>query len=168
MIKEKTPVPSLSIEKQTRICVVCDKEFLGYLNHVLCSDVCRKVRRNSQKEKFFEDHPNAMKAYNKNRVSKDPDVWKKKWDSSREKIIDKLGGKCLVCNTTNIYHLHIDYIPTMRGTGKRHPRHERWVLDHLTDFRLLCANHHYELTLTGKIENTNLIQLKYLNIKYSF
>lgn len=158
MINEKKPVPSVTIEKETRICIVCNKEFMGFKNHVLCSDKCRKVRRNTQRDVFFEKHPDAMKAYNKNRVEANPDVWKKKWDSEREEIIEKLGGKCTVCPVTNIYHLHIDYIPTMRGTGKRHPRHKRWVLDHITDFRLLCANHHYELTLTGKIEGTNITQ----------
>ena len=25
-------------------------------------------------------------------------------------------------------------------------------------FRILCANHHYELTLTGKIEGTDIVQ----------
>jgi hypothetical protein len=54
--------------------------------------------------------------------------------------------------------LHVDYIPTMRGSKFRHPRHLRWVMDHIQDFRILCANHHYELTLTGQIEGTDITQ----------
>ena len=49
----------------------------------------------------------------------------------------------------------------MIGTGFRHPRHKKWVLDNIKDFRLLCANHHYELTLSGKIKGTNIKQKRH-------
>lgn len=108
--------------------------------------------------KFKEAHPDAMKGYNQTRKEKDPDVWKNKYRSERNEVIQKLGGKCLACNVSNPNWLHIDYIPTMIGTGYRHPRHKKWMLDNIKDFRLLCANHHYELTLTGKIEGSSITQ----------
>lgn len=109
-------------------------------------------------ETFKRKYPEAMKKYNENRKSKNPTVWKDRWNSDREEIIDKLGGKCVVCPVKNPLHLHIDYAPTMIGTGVRHPRHKAWVLRNIKDFRLLCANHHYELTLTGRIEGTKITQ----------
>jgi len=40
----------------------------------------------------------------------------------------------------------------------RHPRHLGFVMANLDAFRLLCANHHYELTLTGAIAGTDITQ----------
>jgi hypothetical protein len=34
----------------------------------------------------------------------------------------------------------------------------RFTLANLKLFRILCANHHYELTLTGKIVGTDIVQ----------
>lgn len=101
-----------------------------------------------------------MRQYNKNREAKNPTVWKDKVANERSKIIDALGGKCCVenCNVENKNWLHVDYIPTMIGTGFRHPRHFKWVMDNLSDFRLLCANHHYELTITGRIQGSTITQ----------
>lgn len=146
--------------RSEKICVVCEEKFMGTIVQVTCSEKCRKIKNNRSIEKFHKNNPNMMKVYNKNRVNKNPDVWKEKWNSGREEIIIKLGGVCSVpeCNVTKHTWLHIDYIPTMIGSKYRHPRHKRWVLDNIKDFRLLCANHHYELTLTGEIEGTNIKQ----------
>lgn len=63
-----------------------------------------------------------------------------------------------MCGVDNPFWLHVDYIPTSRGEQYRHPRHFKYVSEHLDDFRILCANHHYELTLTGRIEGTDITQ----------
>jgi len=76
----------------------------------------------------------------------------------RLRILELLGGACVVCGATNPSWLHVDYIPTSRDLKYRHPRHYRYVADHVDDFRILCANHHYELTLTGRIEGTEITQ----------
>lgn len=143
-----------------KICIICEEDFMGTIVQVICSKKCRKIRNNQSNEKFHKSHPNSMKIYNQNRVKKNPTVWKEKWNSDREEIITNLGGKCTVphCKVKNHTWLHIDYIPTMVGSKYRHPRHKRWVLDNLKDFRLLCANHHYELTLTGEIKRTDIKQ----------
>lgn len=141
-----------------KICEVCGDEYMGTAVQKTCSDTCRKVKYSGYSKEWAEKHPGKMKTYNNNRCKKDPEVWRKKQDQERLEIIDALGNQCVACGVTNPNWLHVDYIPTMIGTGVRHPRHKRYVLEHLSDFRLLCANHHYELTLTGKIEGTNITQ----------
>jgi hypothetical protein len=104
------------------------------------------------------EHPGAMKEYNKRRLAKNPGAYREKSRRDRTESIRLLGGKCCVCGVTNPNWLHVDYIPTNKNSPYRHPRHLRFVKDHLNEFRLLCANHHYELTLTGKIEGTEITQ----------
>ena len=99
-----------------------------------------------------------MIQYNKNRTEKNPTIWQEKTRKERLEIIALLGGSCVVCAANNPNWLHVDYIPTTRGKPYRHPRHLRFVREHMNEFRLLCANHHYELTLTGKIEGTDITQ----------
>ncbi len=99
-----------------------------------------------------------MRVYNANRVAKDPDTWRSKSRSERERIIAMLGGACVVCGVTNPYWLHVDFIPTTRQSKYRHPRHYAWVSKNRELFRVLCANHHYELTLTGRIEGSDITQ----------
>lgn len=161
MISKKKDVPELKVKKE-KPCDICGSLFLGNSNYRYCSQSCRKVAQKNQQISFAKKNPDAMKGYNKKRIEKNSSAWRDKWDKERKEIILILGGKCCVqtCNVTNRYHLHIDYIPTMKGTGFRHPRHRRWVIDHIDSFRLLCANHHYELTLTGKIEGTKITQSK--------
>jgi hypothetical protein len=38
------------------------------------------------------------------------------------------------------------------------PRLLAYIRKNKDNFRLLCANHHYELTLTGMIEGTDITQ----------
>jgi hypothetical protein len=99
-----------------------------------------------------------MKRYNANRVTKDPEVWRRKQSSERDHIVAMLGGRCVVCGVNNPLWLHVDYIAGSRGLKYRHPRHIAYVRDHQDEFRVLCANHHYELTLSGRIEGTNITQ----------
>lgn len=143
-------------------CEVCGKDYKGTIIQKYCSNPCQQISCRKQQKHFNNKNPDAMVQYNKNRVKRNPDVWRQKSKKDREDIISMLGGVCAVdkCNITKKEWLHADYIPTMNGTGLRHPRHKRWVLDHLEDFRLLCANHHYELTITGSIEGSNITQNK--------
>ena len=78
--------------------------------------------------------------------------------ADRLAILELLGGQCVVCGTDNPSWLHADYIPTTRSLRFRHPRHLAFMREHIEDFRVLCANHHYELTLTGRIEGTDITQ----------
>jgi hypothetical protein len=99
-----------------------------------------------------------MKRYNANRVAKDPEVWKRTAAGRRVQMLEMLGGKCVVCGVSNPLWLHMDYISGSRGLKYRHPRHIAYVRQHLDEFRVLCANHHYELTLSGAIEGTAITQ----------
>ncbi|HEY0108283.1 MAG TPA: hypothetical protein VGB67_01580 [Fibrella sp.] len=160
MWKNPNPKPQLpTITNPDRVCVICSKEYKAVSPlQKTCSKDCRDINNAPRHQRFKEKHPEAMKVYNANRVTKDPLIWRRKLETDRIKILQELGGKCIVCGVTNKNWLHVDYIPTMVGTGMRHPRHLKWVLEHKEDFRILCANHHYELTITGKIEGTNITQ----------
>lgn len=149
------------IKNPDRICIVCEKPYKAVAPlQKTCSIDCRRKKDRVHQIKFHYRNPDVMKKYNKNRLEKNPNFWIDKGRKEREEIIEKLGSKCCVhyCTVVNPIHLHIDYVPTMIGTGYRHPRHKKWVLDNLKDFRLLCANHHYELSITGSIENTDIKQ----------
>lgn len=99
-----------------------------------------------------------MTKYNKARLIKNPGAWRDKHRRERLEAIRLLGGKCVVCGAINPNWLHVDYVPTTNGKPYRHPRHLKYIREHLEDFRLLCANHHYELTLTGQIQGTEITQ----------
>lgn len=127
-------------------------------NRRYCSRQC--ARRASEKKisGWKKFHPQYMKEYNRNRIVKNPGAWKEKYDKNRSETIELLGGKCIVCGVNNPFWLHLDYIPTTRGKPTRHSRHIGFIKKHIEDFRILCANHHYELTITGKIEGTDIVQ----------
>lgn len=156
-VKHKRPQPVL--KNPNRICTVCNKDYKAVAPlQKTCSEECRKLKNKQNSRKFRENNPNKQKEYNKKRK---PNYWKEKSKKEREEVLSALGSKCVVCGHNNSYHLHIDYIPTMIGTGHRHPRHKKFILDNIKDFRILCANHHYELTITGKIEGTNITQKRH-------
>jgi hypothetical protein len=52
----------------------------------------------------------------------------------------------------------VDFIPITRELRYRHPRHYAFVSKQKELFRVLCANHHYELTLTGRIDGSDITQ----------
>ena len=146
-------------ERSCRFCSAVFKVITrGDANRQYCSLSCSRKATEKKTALWRADHPDAMKKYNGNRVTKNPSAYADEKRNQRRRIIAALGGKCVVCGVDNINWLHIDYIPTTRGKPLRHPRHAKWVLAHIEDFRLLCANHHYELTLTGRIEGTGITQ----------
>ncbi len=162
MAKYKTKRTQPVLKNPDRICVICYSPYKAVAPlQKTCSRECRKKKNKTLQIKFKLRNPDKEKEYRENRVNKNPNIWKQKHKNERLEIIKRLGGKCAACGHGNPIHLHIDYIPTMIGTGYRHPRHKRWVLDHLEDFRLLCANHHYELTTTGEIQGTNITQQRH-------
>lgn len=99
-----------------------------------------------------------MRGYAQRWQAKNPGYYKEKARRERMAIIQLLGGACVVCGVANPYWLHVDYIPTTRDLRYRHPRNVGYIRRNVKDFRLLCANHHYELTLTGRIEGTAITQ----------
>lgn len=99
-----------------------------------------------------------MGEYRRTYLAKNPGLYREKARRERAESIRLLGGCCCVCGVTNPNWLHVDYVPTNKASPHRHPRHLAFIKRHLTDFRLLCANHHYELTLTGRIEGTDITQ----------
>jgi endogenous inhibitor of DNA gyrase (YacG/DUF329 family) len=147
---------------QKRACRHCGQEFevreRADANRQHCSKECAKNHNAKRIGGWLTDNPGAMKRYNQARLAKNPGAWRDKHRSERERIIDLLGGACVVCGVTNPHWLHVDFIPTTREMRYRHPRHYAWVSKHLDLFRVLCANHHYELTLTGRIEGTSITQ----------
>lgn len=162
--RKKKEMPT--IKNPDRICVICGSQYKAVSPlQKTCSIDCRSKHYAKLTKSFKERNPDVMKMYNRNRVSKNPNVWKEKQAKDRIEIINALGGVCCVegCGASNPNCLHADYIPTMQGTGFRHPRHRKWVMDNIKDFRLLCANHHYELSITGMIEGTNITQEKKKN-----
>ena len=147
---------------KTRECRHCGQSFevsgAGDANRQHCSKQCAKNHNAKQVKDWLTEHPEAMDGYRANQIAKNPGIWRAKYQSERERIIALLGGACVVCGVTNRYWLHVDFIPTTRQAKYRHPRHYAWVSKHKDLFRVLCANHHYELTLTGKIEGTDITQ----------
>lgn len=145
-----------------RKCRYCDKPFAiitrGDGNRQHCSRACAKAHNTKRINTWHAENPGAMAGYNKTRLAKDPGAYRDKARRDRLESIRLLGGACVVCGATNPNWLHVDYIPTNKASPYRHPRHLSFVRRHLSDFRLLCANHHYELTLTGKIEGTEITQ----------
>lgn len=157
---EKKQRPQPLVKDPNRVCSICNLPYMAVAPmQKTCSKECRKTKDRIARKEYHKNNPEKHREYNAKRLTKDPNAWKDKWTKERLDILDALGGVCIVCGNDNPYHLHVDYIPTMVGTGYRHPRHRRWVLDHLSDFRILCANHHYELTLSGKIKGTTITQV---------
>lgn len=147
---------------KTRLCRHCGKNFpvsgAGDQNRQHCSKECAKNHNAKRVSTWQAEHPDSMGGYNATRVAKNPGVWRDKAQSERQRIIKLLGGCCVVCGADNPAWLHADYIPTTRADRFRHPRHYAYVARNREQFRLLCANHHYELTLTGAIEGTSITQ----------
>lgn len=159
MVKASIKRQQPTLKNPDRICVVCQRDYVAVSPlQKTCSLDCRKKLWDSNSKTFRGRNPHAMKEYNQNRLKKNPDAWKQKTQAERLEIIKLLGGKCIACGVSNTSWLHIDYVPTMKGTGFRHPRHKKWVIDNIKNFRILCANHHYELTITGKIQGTSITQ----------
>ena len=137
-------------------CVLITKP--GDANRRYCSQNCAKRAYAKGIGIWREIHKDKVQHYRENRVKKNADLWKDQARSERRRILEALGGKCVVCGATNVFWLHVDYIPTTKGQKYRHSRTLKFTLENLSLFRILCANHHYELTLTGKIEGTDIVQ----------
>jgi hypothetical protein len=131
---------------------------IGDANKQHCSKECAKNHNTKRISTWQAEHPETVKTYRENQVAKHPGINRENWNRRRRQILDLLGGQCLVCGADNPVWLHVDFIPTGRGRAFRHPRHFRYVSENLDLFRILCANHHYELTLTGKIEGSEITQ----------
>ena len=153
---------SLWASEKSRDCRHCGNQFplksAADANRQHCSKKCAKAHNAKAIRDWRKANPDYMPAYQKKRAAKNPGMWKKKARADRLLIIELLGSKCIVCGVTNQNWLHVDFIPTTRDAPYRHPRHLNYIREHLNEFRLLCANHHYELTLTGVIEGTNIKQ----------
>lgn len=150
--------------EKIRECILCGTPFVlksaADANRKYCSQKCSKNAYAKQIDTWKFEHSEEIKIYMQERTKKEVASGKEKTRRQLERIasIDLLGGKCIVCGAENPNWLHIDFIPTTRNVPFRHPRHIRYIREHLSDFRILCANHHYELTLTGRIEGTDITQ----------
>lgn len=148
--------------EKSRACQLCGKSFplrsAADANRKHCSRACAKNTNAKKINTWLIEHPESVKEYRRRQIAKNPGIWREKARRERLESIRLLGGCCIVCGVTNTNWLHVDYIPTNRASPYRHPRHLAFVKRHLAEFRLLCANHHYELTLTGKIEGTDITQ----------
>jgi hypothetical protein len=153
---------SAYVTEKWRDCRHCGTSFRlvdrGDANRQHCSKECAKNHASKTVRAWHVAHPRAYGAYRANQMAKDPEYERKRWQQKRGRIIDLLGGRCIVCRVDNPYWLHVDFIPGSRDIQYRHPRHFKYVTEHIELFRLLCANHHYELTLTGSIEGTDITQ----------
>jgi endogenous inhibitor of DNA gyrase (YacG/DUF329 family) len=147
---------------RSRDCRHCGTAFQvagrGDANRWHCSKQCAKTRQTKTVRDWQKAHPEEMRGYWQARTIRNPGMWTQKARDERRATLDLLGGACVVCGADNPAWLHVDYIPTTRNMRYRHPRNIAYVRRNLTDFRILCANHHYELTLTGRIEGTDITQ----------
>lgn len=147
---------------EKRYCRECGTEIellgRGDANRQHCSRQCAKRHYSKTVRTWKQEHPETLKVYRQNQKDNDPAYDAKRWGRRRTEILELLGGACAVCGVTNQSWLHVDYIPTTRGLRYRHPRHFKYVSENRELFRILCANHHYELTLTGRIEGTDITQ----------
>jgi predicted nucleic acid-binding Zn ribbon protein len=155
----------LNVKDPNRICVICGNPFVANAPmQKTCSEECRKINNAPRRQRFRERHPEAAKTYSANQHAKYPYLWQQQTEKNRVKALTLLGGKCVVCGETNQSWLSIDYIPTQPAPTK-YPKHPKWIEDHREDFRVLCANHHNELTVTGKIEGTDITQQEHWMIR---
>jgi hypothetical protein len=145
-----------------RQCKACGAPFIvqarADANRQYCRKECAVLAFRKGSQVWIRLHPEKYKEYNNNRLAKNSDYWRDQARSERRRIIDMLGGKCVVCGVTNPVWLHVDYIPTCKGDRFRHSKALKFVASHVHLFRILCANHHTELTITGKIEGTDIVQ----------
>lgn len=154
--KQRTGYP------RSRACRHCGTEFQvlgrGDANRRHCSKQCAKNHNAKKVWDWQQANPEAMRQYSADWRQRNPDYYKRAGAARRRSMLDLLGGVCVVCGAANPAWLHVDYVHGSRGLRFRHPRHLAYIAEHLEDFRILCANHHYELTLTGHIEGTAITQ----------
>jgi len=145
-----------------RKCPVCGGSFTckdrSDSNRKYCSQNCSRKASNKGIKKWMHLHPEKLKEYRTNQILKNPKYNALVRRAQRAKILEMLGGKCVVCGVDNPNWLHVDYIPTTRNEQFRHPRTLTFTRKNPHLFRILCANHHYELTLTGRIDGTEISQ----------
>lgn len=151
--------PSFPYERD---CRACGKPFMVAervdANRQHCSQACSKLAWRKGSIVWLRLHPEKTKQYGVTRKKKHPTIWRDKARDIRKQSLELLGGECVVCGVNNPNWLHIDYIPTCKGLRYRHSKTIKFIRDNLIYFRLLCANHHYELIMTGKIEGTTIVQ----------
>lgn len=147
---------------KSRDCGQCGSTFQvltrGDANRRYCSKPCAKTAGSKLVRGWQESNPEAMRGYAAAWVARNEGYYREKARAERLAILELLGGSCVVCGVVNPYWLHVDYIPTTRNLRHRHPRNIGFIRRNVADFRLLCANHHYELTLTGRIHGTEITQ----------
>lgn len=141
--------------QRNRACLICKKAFDIEGNKKYCSRKCSRRAAQKQTAAWRTANPGHMRVYNRNRP---PGYDVTKRAAYRLKAIEALGGRCVVCGIEDPLWLEIDFIETTRGKPHRHPRHANFVLQNLARFRLLCCNHHRELSTTGMIRGTDIRQ----------
>lgn len=145
-----------------RKCKWCGNEFdiskdkrpdgkLKNANRQYCSHSHFKMAIRAYHVKWTKEHAEKQLEYNRKRYT--PEYFKKEYWRRRMRVINILGGKCAVpsCGIIDLLFLQTHYVPTIKGYGWRHPKHDKWIIDNKKDFILLCANHHQELTITNRI-----------------
>lgn len=147
---------------KSRACLHCTVTFQvltrGDANRRHCSKECAKNHNAKRVGNWQRENLEVMRGYGSAWRNRNPDYYKARAGKKRQEILDLLGGACVVCGVTKPSWLHVDYVHGSRGLPFRHPRHLSYIEQHVEDFRVLCANHHYELTLTGRIEGTSIMQ----------
>lgn len=145
-----------------KTCRHCGENFLASgpaeCNRQYCSKRCARSHVEKRVAGWSKANAAGIQTRKRERIAKIPGFHAEKAKEKRAAVLALLGGRCVVCAVDNPSWLHVDYIPGTRGSRHRHPRHLAFVRSHHTEFRILCANHHYELTLTGRIEGTEIGQ----------
>lgn len=127
-------------------------------NRRYCTRRCSRLSNRENIAAWVAAHPGCSERYNRTRLQKKPTAYIDQRRKDRAETIALLGGACVVCGETYWPFLEIDYIPTTRGKPHRHSRGHKFMRDNAKDFRVLCANHHRELSTTGRIAGTEIVQ----------
>jgi 5-methylcytosine-specific restriction endonuclease McrA len=94
------------------------------------------------------------------------DAYQKYYYGHRDRCFAKLGGKCSACQTTDVTILRVDHIYRTEGgepvCGRRRSTIQLWRDINsgklaLSEFQLLCANHH--ALKTAKYKESRTLQV---------
>lgn len=107
-----------------------------------------KERIREYQREFYRVNREKILAQQKERYQKNKDYYYRKrrewYSNQRKKLVNLLGGKCVVCGETEEDFLEFDHIKPVRG--KREGNSIMQVKKHPERFQLLCANCHRRKT----------------------
>src|SRR3989338_4075531 len=130
-------------------CQICKKSFVDRTfnqNKKFCCIHCRNMSHKEKKKQVLKDWRNKNYEKYKAQWTRNNRKNKERHKLRRKRIIEQLGGRCVICGFDTKVHLH-HKIQRCQGGG-----------DKLENLVLLCPNHH-EMLHRGMISPKSLILL---------